>query len=493
MESKIAIIFSIIGIISIIIILKMFPIKENFDDTFGRKLEFNIEQDLQNQRFQTFNQNITAPWYTPYKSEKSPYVKDYPESYPNYFAVNFNKFFDFTNVQISEILKETGIKPIKDLFFENKKGLFSEDELRNYNEKTWKNRWKYFNPGKTQIFPYIKSNYNKANEINLKFLEIFNYQCSIYFATLKQTDLQLLSPFSIYKHRITQKYLIDGKDYLGTVVILIRDNGFIAYSFFIFGEWNNDKLENIWINYIGNDDYSKYLMVPGNEKREPYYQVSPKFCEKGQEWIQQQEYKKMEKEVIRSRSIDKDPLDYSYACFTYDKTLKEPYNENLYAQDKTDCLSRYNIAGYEKPDGIWDKPCQKDEECIFNGSNKNYKNNFGKCNNGKCELPLGMEILGYKYYIPEKQYEPLCYNCKSKYWKFTTELGYCCEEQKDRNKYPFLKSPDYAFKNDHLTRMNWYRKNKCIMKPIYNNIFNKPAFYKIQCGDEKHYYTNYQE
>ena len=35
----------------------------------------------------------------------------------------------------------------------------------------------------------------------------------------------------------------------------------------------------------------------------------------------------------------------------------------------------------------------------------------------------------------------------------------CCDEQNDKQKYPFLKSPDYAFKDDTLDRLNYYRQN----------------------------------
>ena len=40
---------------------------------------------------------------------------------------------------------------------------------------------------------------------------------------------------------------------------------------------------------------------------------------------------------------------------------------------------------------------------MFYKQNKNYVNNFGRCINGKCELPLNMKNLGYHFYIDTKR------------------------------------------------------------------------------------------
>ena len=73
-----------------------------------------------------------------------------------------------------------------------------------------------------------------------------------------------------------------------------------------------------------------------------------------------------------------------------------------------------------------------------------------------------MESLGYKYYKPLYSKRPLCYNCDSQTWKPITELGFCCYEQEyDKKKYKFLKTPDYAFKNDFTARMNNFFQKNC--------------------------------
>ena len=116
--------------------------------------------------------------------------------------------------------------------------------------------------------------------------------------------------------------------------------------------------------------------------------------------------------------------------------------------------------------GLWDKPCTKDSECLFNGANKNYPNKFGKCLKMvfvNCQE--NMENLGYKFYKPLYSNRPLCYNCNNNKWKPVSSLGFCCTEQQyNRKKYHFLKSPDYAFKNDYSDRMNAYYKKNCYLK-----------------------------
>jgi hypothetical protein len=54
--------------------------------------------------------------------------------------------------------------------------------------------------------------------------------------------------------------------------------------------------------------------------------------------------------------------------------------------------------------------------------------------------------------------------------QFLTELDSCCEDQYDKKKYPFLKTPDYAFENDHLDRINYFNNKFCKTKPNQLNL-----------------------
>lgn len=113
------------------------------------------------------------------------------------------------------------------------------------------------------------------------------------------------------------------------------------------------------------------------------------------------------------------------------------------------CESEYDQMGNSKLAEIWDKPCVNHNDCDFYQSNKNYKNNRGGCKDGFCEVPIGVKKISYRKYIGE----PYCYNCH-------TKDPNCCENQKNRNKYPELNSPDYAFELDQFKRLKNFENSK---------------------------------
>ena len=129
-------------------------------------------------------------------------------------------------------------------------------------------------------------------------------------------------------------------------------------------------------------------------------------------------------------------------CYPPDPIFSLP--EYRILKEKESCISDYNINKKPKVPGVWSPPCTRDEDCYFFKLNKNYKNNFGKCNRGKCELPLGVIPIGYRDYIGE----PLCHNCLNE-----NVPSKCCESQQNDIIYPNLKGPDYAFKNDDIQRI----------------------------------------
>ncbi len=134
----------------------------------------------------------------------------------------------------------------------------------------------------------------------------------------------------------------------------------------------------------------------------------------------------------------------------------------LFASSKEDCENRLDFVGREKPKGVWDHPCITDEDCLMYQSNQNYPNQYGRClENGKCQFPLGMESLGYRYFITGEDSEPYCYNCESNTWLPSTEIGKCCEAQRDKKRFPFLNGPDFAFRGDSPQRERHYRQIKC--------------------------------
>lgn len=112
---------------------------------------------------------------------------------------------------------------------------------------------------------------------------------------------------------------------------------------------------------------------------------------------------------------------------------------------KASCDSPYDIEGnVKKQKTYWDKPCEKHTDCPFYQSNKNYPNYRGGCIDGRCEMPIGIKSVSYRLYDKETSI-PLCHNCNS-------SSPLCCEDQKDKKKYAFLKGPDYAFELDEYER-----------------------------------------
>lgn len=112
---------------------------------------------------------------------------------------------------------------------------------------------------------------------------------------------------------------------------------------------------------------------------------------------------------------------------------------DMSAETRTQC----ELSG-----GKWDLPVSVSNECPYYRANKNYPNDRGGARGtGYCEMPLGLEPIGFRYSHPRSQ--ALCHNCgKDK------TIGPCCKEQeRDKLTYPTLVTPDYAFPGDRLDRI----------------------------------------
>ena len=110
------------------------------------------------------------------------------------------------------------------------------------------------------------------------------------------------------------------------------------------------------------------------------------------------------------------------------------------------CESYNNELGRNN---VWDKPCKTNSDCPFYKANKNYSNDFGKCNvsTGKCEMPVGITPMIYTKY--DKNSKAKCYNCPPGF-----PDNKCCHIQKKliSNGQSNLKSPDYMFLGDSEQR-----------------------------------------
>lgn len=129
-------------------------------------------------------------------------------------------------------------------------------------------------------------------------------------------------------------------------------------------------------------------------------------------------------------------------------------NINYYTNLKSKCFNKkaitksHCISNDKEGIGIWDKPCNTNNECPFYKKNKNYINTRGGCINGYCEMPLNVKQISYRKY----KGNPLCYNCKKENNCFGIECNNCCDRQKNKQIYSSLESPDYIFLKDKIDR-----------------------------------------
>jgi hypothetical protein len=132
-----------------------------------------------------------------------------------------------------------------------------------------------------------------------------------------------------------------------------------------------------------------------------------------------------------------------HKCFAVvgGRSQEIPFSNKMYCESYQSDLEQI---------GIWDGPCQTNDECPFYKGNKNYDNELGGCNNGYCEMPLGVTRIGYKKYTDE----PYCYNCP-----IGTDSR-CCQQQylDSKESENRILSPDLVFIGDCETD-NQMRKN----------------------------------
>lgn len=153
-------------------------------------------------------------------------------------------------------------------------------------------------------------------------------------------------------------------------------------------------------------------------------------------------------------------------------------------QDKTEC---------DVSSGYWDKPVTNDNECPFFGKNgnKNYPNRLGGISiDGKsCEMPINTKRIGYRFISNDPQHKPWCRNCHVGALGDIGGIGPCCQDQKNKELYPNLVSPDYAFPGSELEAgqswkllqqrgMTW-RSHPTTIKNITNKNQRQPVFNAI--------------
>lgn len=147
-------------------------------------------------------------------------------------------------------------------------------------------------------------------------------------------------------------------------------------------------------------------------------------------------YSILKKELYKNENNLSNRFEPGYLCYDHPEIIS-----------KGQCESEYDEFGKPKKlwqKTFWDKPCELNSDCPFYQANKNYPNYRGGCIDGRCEMPIGVEPVSYRKFNTTNQ--PFCHGCQD------PKNPRCCEEQKNRNVYPHLKSPDYAFELDAFER-----------------------------------------
>ena len=385
----------------------------------------------------------------------------------NYKAgfIDYNKLANIindNNDDVFSISKELLIDPI------TKEKLKFKYELEfsyiKNNEKTWINRWEKYNPSIKTYFDYneIISPIKDINILNLEFKK----RCDERQKTLL-TDSQLilfgLMKFDIFKYKILNINYFNSdinKPLYIIQIVLYRESELYINTFSYIG-YIRDRIPLITnVKYIGRNSSGSMLLSESYNKNELKENI-------------------INTNFDNSVIINRDPsailaiskkhkeefnLKNHYACFNLNySNIDKQYI--LPAISRERCETDYDYYGKKKNVGIYDTPCKENSDCPFFQMNKNYENNFGKCmEDGYCELPINMERIGYRYYKQKEDKLPLCYNCDSNKYLISSNLENCCQEQYDKTKYPFLKSPDFAFKNDTVERQNYFNTRFCKQK-----------------------------
>jgi hypothetical protein len=445
-----------------------------------------------------FNQNWNTKWNKPSVSYNDPDVDNVPHSSTNevipQYAIVQSITSDEVNRIYHDIVKhdfgglEKATQPGLAKFGKFTKINFPEGYLDNLNKKTWIDRWQEYNPNILVNFKTIESPIMDVNNILARFLEEMNARFRKFF--YDRIAKYGYDPFFIYKYRIIriEKNSDIPPFYKYTFLLsLFRKSSTSDTTCIVEAIVREDIIKFNHIKEIGTYSMDTLLLPEGvdklaNNKNEKYdslqfYTANAVFNNK----------------VVSEINNEHNPINDStsltnqYACFNADPNIIEnpKFNDQLTIANtgKLSCENKYDYYGRAKPYGIWDKPCVNDSDCLYFNANKNYPNNYGKClTTGYCQLPLNMLHIGYHYYLPTDKRKPLCYNCETTEWNPITKMGQCCDEQKDRKKYPFLNSPDYAYTDDYTARLNATRQEKCTMKFTYKMpLSNKPINTLISC------------
>lgn len=234
-----------------------------------------------------------------------------------------------------------------------------------------------------------------------------------------------------------------------------------------FHENKRTTTENIDPSLIfsGEDDIS---VIPGSDKSRILQNPEMKFIDLTEQRDMSANYFNNDSLLARLEdkkiNISKGVYYDSHKCFGL---VNGASQELPYFKNQLFCESYHPEINQN---GIWDAPCQVDTDCPFYKANKNYPNDFGKCDKatGKCQMPMGVVPIGFKKY---GKLEPDCYNCDNMDNLGNVSNGgggsssngnKCCGKQAEMVKDGKVKykSPDYVFLDDFTIRKKYENELK---------------------------------
>ena len=324
-----------------------------------------------------------------------------------------------TKQNITKLLDEITIKPILETYHEIERKPINLEEYDNIIGILYETL-KHTFENKVKLYNYKTCNISVNCLLELLEKKIIKLGLSKN-KKIKCIEGQLLLKFNVSSYIFLLQFVITNKNGLEVIYLKLESISHIQ----------NYKLIG---NRVRDDISLSPYIIPAKSK---YHHTDSNFTliddiinkpqkviltKKESDILNEQEFEKRVKRKINNKD--------DYRCYGK-KSINKYSCQNIY-----NSLTKTNISG------IWDKKCIENKECPYFKQNLNYNNNFGGCVNGSCQMPLGLSNIAPHHY--NKKDTPLCHNCK--------KGVYCCKQQKNKELYPNLKSPDYAFEDDYKIR-----------------------------------------
>jgi len=350
------------------------------------------------------NKNKFTPINMIIQEDDDPYNSDNKNQLIN----NNSREFVFTAEELKYLLDKYPLVPVKNEYYEVQSFKYTYFEKTNYYKLSIEKSSKMI----TNLFNKIKLYLDNNSNSKLTICNV-NTPC-----ILKLIDSKILRVGESKKDTL----MIEGQILLEYV----------------------DRSVKILINFVISDEESNSDISIHKLKLEGYELISDKLASNSIEL--KSNYLELDTNNVFSKykgNLNDKTTPNRRGILLTDNQINQQLNEREYNQkinykcygkdeiNKLACESIYDRFGNKLENvGVWDYECIKDEECPFFKSNKNYPNEFGKCVNGKCQLPVGItQISPHKFLNEDKA---ICYNCKG------NNIN-CCKEQIN---------PDYKFEND---------------------------------------------